>query len=74
MYQNLVSTGKIAPEPQAPLQPPYPDMYKPYLTCEYHVGAAGHSIHTCGAFKKKLMQLIKVGWITSEGNLGPTPK
>jgi hypothetical protein len=74
MYQNLVSTGKIAPEPYAPLQPPYPDWYKPDLSCEYHAGAVGHSIHTCGAFKKMLMQLIKAGWITSEGNLGPAPK
>ena len=74
MYQKLVSIKQVAPEPQTPLQPPYPDWYKPDLTCEYHVGVAGHSIHTCGAFKKKLIQLIKARWITSEGNPGPTPK
>ena len=69
MYQKLVSTKQVAPEPQAPLQPPYPDWYKPDLTCEYHAGAAGHSIHICGAFKKRLMQLIRAGWITFEENL-----
>jgi len=64
MYQKLLSIGHIAPEPLTPLQPPFPNWYKPDLTCEYHVGAAGHNIHTCSAFKKRLMHLIS--WI---GNL-----
>jgi hypothetical protein len=66
MYQKLLSIRHIAPEPLTPLQPPYPNWYKPYLTCEYHAGAAGHNIHTCNAFKKRLMHLIKAGWITFE--------
>ena len=73
MYKKLVSIKQVLPEPQTPLQPPYPDWYKPDLTCEYHAGATGHSIHTCGAFKKKLMQLINVGWITFDENSSPTP-
>ena len=71
MYQKLVSIEQIAPEPQAPLYPPYPSWYKPNLTCEYHGGVVGHSIHTYGAFTKRLMQLIKAGWITFEENPGP---
>ena len=67
MYRKLLSIGYIAPEPLTPLQPPYPNWYKPDLTCEYHAGAAGHNIHTCSAFKKRLMYLIKAGWITFEG-------
>jgi hypothetical protein len=67
MYQKLLSIGHIAPEPLTPLQPPYPNWYKPDLTCEYHAGAAGHNIHTCSAFKKRLMHLIKAGWVTFEG-------
>ena len=43
MYQKLVSVKQVAPEPQAPLQPPYPDWYKPDLTCEYHARTAGHT-------------------------------
>ena len=66
MYQKLLSTGHIAPERLAPLQPPYPSWYKPELTCEYHAGIVGHNIHTCNAFKRKLSQLTKVGWITFE--------
>ena len=67
MYQKLLSIGHIAIEPLTPLQPPYPNWYKPDLTYEYHSGAVGHNIHTCSAFKKRLIHLIKVGWITFNG-------
>ena len=46
MYQKLLSIGQVVPVPLIPLQPPYPSWYKPDLTCEYHAGIAGHSIHT----------------------------
>jgi hypothetical protein len=48
-------------------------LVQPELTCEYHAGVVGHNIHICGAFKKKLMQLIKVGWKTFKENPEPTP-
>jgi len=67
MYQKLLSIGYIAPEPLTPLQPPYPNWYKPDLTCEYHAGAARHNIHTCSAFKNRLIHLFKAGWITFVG-------
>jgi hypothetical protein len=54
MYQKLLSIEQVAPVPLAPLQPPY------------HASVAGHSIHTCNALKRKLLQLIKAGWITFE--------
>ena len=75
MYQKLLSIGRIAPEPLTPLQPPYPNWYKPDLTRKYHAGVVGHNIHTCSAFKKRLMQLIKAGWITLEGtpNMSSNP-
>jgi hypothetical protein len=77
MYQKLLSIGHIAPEPLTPLQPPYPNWYKPDLTCEYHAGATGHNIHTYSAFKKRLMHWVKAGWITFEGtpnvSLNPLP-
>jgi hypothetical protein len=66
MYQKLLSIGHIALEPLAPMRPLYPTWYNPELNCEYHAGIAGHSIHTCNAFKRKLLQLIKVGWIELE--------
>jgi len=77
MYQKLLSIRQVAPVPLTPLQPPYPSWYKPDLTCEYHAGVAGHIIHTCNAFKIKLLQLIKAGWITFEDapnvNTNPLP-
>jgi hypothetical protein len=66
MYQKLLSIGQVAPEPLTPVQTPYPSWYKPELTCEYHAGVVGHNIHTCNAFKRKLLQLIKAWWITLE--------
>ena len=51
-----IKSGRILP-----LQPPYPNWYKLDLTCEYHAGIAGHSIHICNALKRKLLQLIKAG-------------
>jgi hypothetical protein len=77
MYQKLLSIGHVAPEPLTPVPPPYPSWYKLELTCEYHVGVAGHSIYTCNAFKRKLLQLIKAGWIeledTSNVSTNPLP-
>ncbi|XP_061965260.1 uncharacterized protein LOC133689413 [Populus nigra] len=64
MYSKLLSIGQVAPVPLTPLQPPYPNWYKPDLTCEYHAGIVGHNIESCNAFKNKLLQLIKAGWIT----------
>jgi hypothetical protein len=77
MYQKLLSIRQVAPVPLTPLQPSYPSWYKSDLTCEYHAGIAGYNIHTCNAFKRKLLQLIKAGWITFEDapnmNTNPLP-
>lgn len=77
MYSKLLSIGQVAPVPLTPLQPPYPNWYKPDLTCEYHAGIAGHNIESCYAFKNKLLQLIKAGWITFDDapnvNSNPLP-
>jgi hypothetical protein len=48
------------------------------LTCEYHAGNTGHNIENCVAFKKRVSQLIKIGWVTFEDspnvNSNPLPK
>jgi len=69
MYSKLLRIGQVAPVPLTPLQPPYPNWYKPDLTCEYHVGIARHNIESCNAFKNKLLQLIKARWITFDDAL-----
>ncbi|KAL3583075.1 hypothetical protein D5086_017407 [Populus alba] len=69
---------EIAPLPLPPMQPPFPTWYNPELTCEYHAGNTGHSIENCVAFKKRVSQLIKIGWVTFEDspnvNSNPLPK
>ncbi|KAL3566506.1 hypothetical protein D5086_031921 [Populus alba] len=64
MHQRLLSIGQVAPVPLEPLQPPFPFWYKPDKKCEYHAGAVGHHIDGCVAFKRKILQLIKAGWIS----------
>jgi hypothetical protein len=78
LYAKLLSIGQIALLPLPPMQPPFPTWYNPELTCEYHAGNTGHSIENCVAFKKRVLQLIKIGWVTFEDssnvNSNPLPK
>jgi hypothetical protein len=64
IYTKLLSIGHITPLPFPPLKPHFPIWYKPKLNFKYHAGNPGYSIDTCYAFKKKLLQLFKAGWIT----------
>jgi hypothetical protein len=64
LYTKLLSIGHIALIHALPLQPPFPIWYKPELTCEYHAGNPRHGIETCNAFKKRLLELIKIGWVS----------
>ena len=78
MHQRLLSIGQVAPVPLEPLQPSFPFWYKPDQKCEYHAGAVGHHIDGCVAFKRKILQLIKAGWISFDEspnvNSNPLPK
>ena len=77
MYQKLLSIRHVALILLTSLQPPNPNWYKPYLTYEHHVGIARHNFHTCNAFKKNLIRLIKYELITFEEapnvNTNPLP-
>jgi len=77
LYAKLLSLGQITPIFFPPFQPPFPPWYKLELTCEYHAGNPGHGIKTY-AFKKKLLELIKMGWVSFEDkpnvNSNPLPK
>ncbi|XP_061979625.1 uncharacterized protein LOC133700079 [Populus nigra] len=78
LYAKLLSIGQIAPILLPPIEPPFPIWYKPELTCEYHAGNPGHGIETCYAFKRRLLELIKMGWVSFEDmpnvNSNPLPK
>jgi len=77
MYQKLLSIRHVAPISLTQLQPPYPNWYKSYLTYEHHVSITGYNFHTCNAFKKNLLQLIKSELIAFEEasnvNTNPLP-
>ncbi|XP_061983063.1 uncharacterized protein LOC133702756 [Populus nigra] len=77
LYAKLLSIGHIAPILLPPIQPSFPIWYKPELTCEYHAGNLGHGIETCYAFKRRLLELIKRGWVSFEDmpniNSNPLP-
>jgi hypothetical protein len=64
MYQHLLNIGQVAHIPTLAMQPSFPYLYKPESKCEYHVDAQRHSIKICLTFKRKVLKLIKVGWIT----------
>jgi hypothetical protein len=64
MYQRLLSISQVVSVSLIPLQPPFPNWYKPDQKCEYHAGAVGHNIDGCLGFKRKILQLIKTRWIS----------
>ena len=78
LYAKLLSIGQITPIHLPQIEPPFPMWYKPELVCEYHAGNSGHAIETCYAFKRKLLELIKMGWVSFEDppnvNSNPLPK
>ena len=45
---------------------------------EYHASNVGHSIESCVAFKKRVLEPIKIGWVTVDDspyvNSNPVPK
>jgi len=77
LYAKLLSIGHIAPIPALPLQPLFPIGHKPELTCDYHAGNPWHDLETCYTFKRRLLELIKIGWVSFEDtpniNSNPLP-
>jgi hypothetical protein len=61
MYQRLLSIGQVAFVPLTPLQPPFPNWFKPDKKCKYHVGVVSHNIDGCVAFKEKSFNSSKPG-------------
>ena len=67
----------IRPVQVPPLQPSYPKWYNSNAHCDYHSGAAGHTLENCVALKYKVRDLIKKGElsfdITDEPNVNANP-
>jgi hypothetical protein len=66
MYAKLISIGHTTHLPFPPLKPPFLNWYGLGLICEYHARNPGHNIDNLSVFKRKLLQLFKIRWITFE--------
>ncbi|RDX71629.1 hypothetical protein CR513_48997, partial [Mucuna pruriens] len=53
LFPLLLQKNMIAILLLKPLEPPYPKSYDPYVKCDYHAGAVGHSTERCWGFKHK---------------------
>ena len=43
---------------------PFPAWYDPKAKCEFHLGAEGHTIDKCKAFKYKVQELVDLKLLT----------
>lgn len=76
LLPHLIRNSLVVPYPTRPLEPPYPKGYYPNAKCDYHAGATGHSTDNCLAFKYKIQDLLKAGWINfkeNNPNVGDNP-
>ncbi|KAK2437900.1 hypothetical protein QL285_022735 [Trifolium repens] len=54
----LVHNGMVTPRALRPMTVPFPVWYDPKAKCEFHLGAEGHTIDNCRAFKHKVQELM----------------
>ena len=64
IYRALLQGGRIQPVFTRPLQPPFPEWYKPDVTCEFHSNVPGHSTDQCFTLKRKVQAMIRNGELT----------
>ncbi|KAK2396956.1 hypothetical protein QL285_058583 [Trifolium repens] len=58
LLSYLVHNGMITPRALKPMIAPFPNWYDPKAKCEFHLGAEGHTVDDCIAFKYKVQELI----------------
>ncbi|KAK2456532.1 hypothetical protein QL285_003892 [Trifolium repens] len=58
LLSYLVHNGMVTPRALKPMIVPFPAWYDPKVKCEFHLGAEGHTIDKCKAFKYKVQELI----------------
>ena len=67
----------MGPKLVKPLQLPFPSWYDVNATCEYHMGAVGHTIDNCDAFRKHVLALLDANLIgikaSDDTNIMPQP-
>ncbi|XP_065860901.1 uncharacterized protein [Euphorbia lathyris] len=63
LLPQLLQSRQVSISPIEPMAPPYPKWYDANAKCEYDAGVSGHNIENCTAFKRKVQQLVKAGWL-----------
>ncbi|KAK2421636.1 hypothetical protein QL285_032245 [Trifolium repens] len=58
LLSYLVHNGMITPRALKPMIAPFPNWFDPKAKCEFHLGAEGHTIDNCKAFKRKVQELV----------------
>ncbi|KAK2416314.1 hypothetical protein QL285_038715 [Trifolium repens] len=58
LLSYLVHKGMITIRALKPMIAPFPNWYDPKEKCEFHLGAEGHTIDNCKAFKHKVQELM----------------
>ncbi|KAK2368225.1 hypothetical protein QL285_081434 [Trifolium repens] len=58
LLSYLVHNGMLTPRTLKPMIAPFPNWYDPKAKCEFHLGAEGHTIDNCKAFKYKVQELF----------------
>jgi hypothetical protein len=54
----LVHNGTLTPKALKPTIASFPAWYDPKAKCDFHLGAEGHTIDNCKAFKRKVQELV----------------
>jgi hypothetical protein len=57
----------VTPRALKPMIAPFPAWYDPKAKCEFHLGAEGHTIDKCKAFKYKVQELVDQKLLTFKG-------
>ncbi|KAK2415936.1 hypothetical protein QL285_038373 [Trifolium repens] len=63
----LVHNGMLTLRALKPMIAPFPAWYDPKAKCEFHLGAEGHTIDKCKAFKYKVQELVDQKLLTFKG-------
>ncbi|KAF1866294.1 hypothetical protein Lal_00024298 [Lupinus albus] len=69
LLPQLFQRSLLTPIFSKKVDPPYPRVFNPDASCEYHTGAIGHFTKDCDQLKSKVQYLINSRLIRFQGNV-----